>query len=82
MSRPALPEERGADLQQEPLTRDEIEKCHDWRQREVAEGRYVEDVCAQCGRSQSAGARGPFPDCPEREVPERFEAEARRRGML
>ena len=63
MSRLALPEERGADIQPEPPTLDELRRAHDWRTEERVEGRYLVDVCQQCGYGQAAGSRGPSPDC-------------------
>jgi hypothetical protein len=82
VSRPALPEERGADLRPEPPTLDELRQAHDWRTEERADGRYVVDVCQQCGHEESAGSRGPSPDCEVREVPARLVALAKRHDLL
>ena len=68
MSRPVPPEERGADLQPEPPTLDGLRRAHDWRIEERAEGRYLLDVCQQCGYEQ-ASRQGSPPDCEVREVP-------------
>jgi hypothetical protein len=80
MSRSALPEERGAGLQPEPPTLDELRRAHDWRQEERADGRYVVDVCQQCGH-ESTGI-GAAPDCAVREVPSRLTETAKRHGLL
>ena len=55
MSRPVLPEERGADLQRDTPTLSELKAAHDWRTEERAEGRHVVDVCQQCGHEASGG---------------------------
>ena len=70
MTRPALPEERGADLQRDTPTLSELKAVHDWRQEERAEGRHTVDVCRQCGH-ESTGI-GAAPDCAVREVPSRL----------
>ena len=82
MSRPALPEERGADLRPEPPTLDHLRRAHDWRTEERAEGRYIVDVCAQCEYEQSAGHAGCPPDCEVREVPPRLVPLAKRHDLL
>ena len=82
MNRPALPEERGADLRLDPPTLDELRRAHDWRTEERADGRYLVDVCQQCGYEESAGSRGPVPDCEVREVPSRLVALAKRHDLL
>ena len=81
MSRPALPEERGADLRRDTPTLSELKAAHDWRQEERADGRYVVDVCQQCGHEASGGI-GAAPDCAVREVPSRLTETAKRRGLL
>ena len=81
MSRPALPEERGADLQRDTPTLSELKAAHDWRQEERADGRYVVDVCQQCGR-ESTGGIGAAPNCAVREVPSRLTETAKRHGLL
>jgi hypothetical protein len=80
MSRPPLPEERGADLRPDPPTLSELKAAHDWRTEERADGRYVVDVCEQCGYERSAGAWGRPPDCEVREIPSRLTA--KRLGLL
>jgi hypothetical protein len=81
MSRPALPEERGADLQRDTPTLSELKAAHDWRQEERAESRYTVDVCQQCGH-ESSGGIGAEPDCAVREVPSRLTETAKRHGLL
>jgi hypothetical protein len=82
VSRPALPEERGADLQPDPPTLDELRRTHDWRTEERAEGQYLVNVCEQCGHERAAGRAGRPPDCEVREVPSRLVALAKRHGLL
>ena len=82
MSRPALPEERGADLRPEPPTLDDLKRAHDWRTEERADGRYIVDICDQCGYEQSAGRAGRPPDCEVREVPSRLLSVAKRHDLL
>jgi hypothetical protein len=82
VSRPALPEECGADLRPEPPTLDELRRAHDWRTEERADGRYIVDVCEQCGHERSAARAGCPPDCEVREVPSRLLATAKRHGLL
>ena len=81
MSRPPLPEERGADLQRDTPTLSELKAAHDWRQEERAEGRYIVDVCQQCGHEASGGIRAES-DCAVREVPSRLTETAKRHGLL
>ena len=50
VSRPALPEERGADLQPEPPTLDELRQAHDFEAEErdlyePGDGARTVDVC-------------------------------------
>ena len=81
MTRPAFPEERGADLQRDTPTLSELKAAHDWRQEERADGRYVVDVCQQCGHEASGGI-GAAPDCAVREIPSRLTEMAKRHGLL
>jgi hypothetical protein len=81
MSRPVRPEERSADLQRDTPTLSEFKAAHDWRQEERAEGRYIVDVCQQCGH-ESSGGIGAEPDCAVREVPSRLTETAKRHGLL
>ena len=81
MTRPAFLKERGADLQRDTPTLSELKAAHDWRQEERADGRYVVDVCQQCGH-ESTGGIGAEPDCPVREVPLRLTGTAKRHGLL
>jgi len=82
MSRPALPEERGADLRPEPPTLDDLRRAHDWRTEERAEGRYIVDVCEQCGHECPAARTGRPPDCEVGEIPSRLVALAKRHDLL
>ena len=82
MSRPALPEERGADLHPDLPTLNELRRAHDWRTEERADGRYIVDVCEQCGHERSAPRAGRPPDCEIREVPSRLIALAKRHDLL
>ena len=82
MSRPALPEECGADLRPEPPTLAELRRTHDWRTEERAEGQYLVDVCQQCGYERAAGSRGLSPDCEVRDVPTRLVSLAKRHDLL
>jgi len=81
MSRPVRPEERSADLQRDTPTLSEFKAAHDWRQEERTEGRYIVDVCQQCGH-ESSGGIGAEPDCAVREVPSRLTETAKRHGLL
>ena len=82
MSHPVLPEERGADLQPEPPTLDELWRAHDWRTEERAEGRYIVNVCQQCDHERSAGRAGRPPDCEVRKVPTQLVSVAKRHDLL
>ena len=82
MSRSALPEERGADLRPDPPTLDELRRAHDWHTEERAEGRYIVDVCEQCGYERPAGRADRPSDCEVREVPSRLVAVAKRHDLL
>ena len=81
MSRPALPEERGADLRSEPPTLDSLKRAHDWRTEKRADGRYIVDVCEQCGYER-ASRHGSPPQCEVREVPSRLVSLAKRHDLL
>lgn len=82
MSRPALPEEHGADLRPDPPTYDELRRAHDWRTEERADGRYIVDVCEQCGYERPAARRGRPPNCEVRGVPSRLVSLAKRHHLL
>jgi hypothetical protein len=82
VSRPALPEERGADLQPDPPTLDELRQAHDWQTEERAEGQYIVNVCKQCDYERSAGRAGRPPDCEVREIPTRLVSVAKRHDLL
>ena len=81
MSRPATDAEAGRDLQRDTPTLSELKAAHDWRQEERADGRYVVDVCQQCGH-EASGCIGAAPDCAVREVPSRLTETAKRHGLL
>ena len=82
MSRPALPEERGADLQPDPPTLDELRRTTTGAPRSAPRGQYLVNVCEQCGHERAAGRAGRPPDCEVREVPSRLVALAKRHGLL
>jgi len=87
MSRPALPEERGADLRPDPPTLDELRRAHDWRtehrdRHEEGDRALPVDVCEQCGYERLATRAGRPPDCETREVPSRLLATAKRHDLL
>jgi len=87
MSRPALPEERGADLRPEPPTLDELQAKHDFeaedRDRyEPGDGARTVDVCRSCGYEQEARDRGTRPACPDETIPPRWIETAKRHGLL
>jgi hypothetical protein len=87
MSRPALPEERGADLQPDPPTLAELRAKHDFAAEdrdlyEPGDGLRTVDVCRSCGYSQEARDRGSAPACPDREIPARWIETARRFGLI
>ena len=77
MSRPALPEERGADLRPELPTLEELRQAHDFEAEErdryePGDGARTVDVCRVCGYEQDARDRGAGPACPDEEIPERL----------
>ena len=87
MSRPALPEERGADLQPDPPTLNELRAKHDFEAEdrdlyEAGDGLRTVDVCRSCGCEQEARDRGNAPACPDQEVPPRWIETAKRHGLL
>ena len=87
MSRPALPEERGADLQPEPPTLDELRQAHDFEAEErdfyePGDGARTVDVCRACGYEQDARDRGAGPACSDEEIPERLIKIAKRHDLL
>ena len=82
MTRPRTDAEAGRDLQQDTPTLDDLRRAHDWRHEERAKGRYVVDVCQQCGREESGESAGRSPDCAVREIPSRLTATAKRHGLL
>lgn len=87
MSRPALPEERGANLRLDPPTLDELRRAHDWRtehrdRHEKGDRAFPVDVCAQCDYERPAARRGRPPDCEVREVPSRLVSLAKRHDLL
>ena len=87
MSRPALPEERGADLQPEPPTLDELRQAHDFKAKDrdrydPGDGARTVDVCRACGYEQDARDRGAGPACSDEEIPERLIEIAKRHDLL
>jgi hypothetical protein len=87
MSRPALPEERGADLRPDPPTLDELRAKHDFEQEqrdlyEPGDGARSVDVCQDCGLEQDARDRGEEAPCPNDRVPPHLIETAKRHGLL
>ena len=87
MSRPALPEERSADLRPEPPTLDELRQAHDFKAEdrdlyEPGDGARTVDVCRSCGYEQDARNRGAGPACPDEEIPEHLIEIAKRHDLL
>ena len=87
MTRPALPEERGADLQPDPPTLAELRAKHDFEAEdrdlyEPGDGARTVDVCRSCGYEQEARDRGSAPACSDREIPTRWIESARRFGLI
>ena len=72
----------GQDVRPEPPTLDDLWRTNDWRTEERADGRYIVDVCDQCGYERSAGRRGRPPDCEVRAVPSRLVSVAKRHDLL
>ena len=71
----------GQDARPEPPTLDELRRAHDWRTEERADGRYIVDICEQCGYEQ-ASRHGSPPECDVREVPSRLISVANRYDLL
>ena len=74
MSRPALPEERGADLRTDPPTLEELRRAHDFEAEErdryePGDGARTVDVCRACGYEQDVRDRGAGPACSNEEIP-------------
>ena len=87
MSRPALPEERGADLQPKPPTLDELRGAHDWRSEnrdryEPGDGMRTVDICRACGYEQDRRDCGEGPACAHEEIPSRLLSVAKRHDLL
>jgi len=87
MSRPALPEERGADLQPDPPTLDELRDEHAFEQEdrdlyEPGDGARSVDVCQDCGLEQDARDRGKEAPCPNKRIPSHLIETAKRHGLL
>ena len=81
MTRPRTAAEAGRDLRPDAPTLDDLRRAHNWRHEERAEGRYIVDVCQQCGHESSGGIEAE-PDCAVREIPSRLTATAKRHGLL
>ena len=64
MNREPWPEMRH-DGPPDPPTLNELLREHDWRTEERADGRYIIDVCEQCGHERSAGRLLIIPDLAE-----------------
>ena len=75
MSRPALPEERGADLQRDPDDPVPEELRHVVERVDDHDGPPF-DKCSECGESGSIGSVNPFGSCPARELPSAVEVRA------
>ena len=75
MSRPALPEERGADLQRDPADPVPEELRHVVERVDDHDGPPF-DKCSECGESGSIGSVNPFGECPARELPLAVEVRA------
>ena len=73
---------RGQGVHPDPPTLDELRRAHDWRTEERADGRYIIDVCEQCGHERSASRTGRPPDCEVRAVPSRLITVAKRYDLL
>jgi hypothetical protein len=87
MSRPALPEERGADLRPEPPTLAELRAKHHFESEdrdryEPGDGRRTVDVCQSCGYEQDACNRGAGPACSDESIPPHLIETARREGLI
>ena len=87
MSRPALPEERGADLRPEPPTLEELRQAHDFEAEErdlyePGDGARTVDVCQSCDYEQDARNRGAGPACSDEAIPKRLTETAERFDLL
>ena len=87
MSRPALPEERGADLQPDPPTPSELRDKHAFEREdrdryEPGDGARSVDVCQDCGLEQDARNRGDENACPNDRVPPHLIEIAKRHDLL
>ena len=87
MSRPALPEERGADLRRDPPTLDELRAKHDFKAEdrdlyESGDGLRTVDTCRSCGYTQEARDRGNAPECPDESIPPRWIETAERYDLI
>ncbi len=72
----------GQDVEFDAPTLSELKAAHDWRTEERADGRYIVDVCQQCGHEESAARRGRVPDCEVQDVPAHLISLAKRHGLL
>jgi hypothetical protein len=77
MSRPALPEERGADLRRDPVDPAPEGLRHSVERVDDHDGPPF-DKCSECGESGSIGSINPFASCPSRELPTDVEQRAER----
>ena len=75
MSRPALPEERGAGLQRDPVDLVSEELRHVVERVDDHDGPPF-DKCSECGESGPIGSVNPFGECPARELPSAVEVRA------
>ena len=75
MNRAPLPEERGADLQRDPVDPVPEELRHVVERVDDHDGPPF-DRCAECGRTGPAAAISPFAECPARELPSAVEVRA------
>ena len=72
----------GQDVEPDVPTLNELRRAHEWTTEERADGRYIVDVCEQCGYEESAGSTGRTPDCEVREIPSMWREYARHRGLI
>jgi hypothetical protein len=87
MSRPGLPEERGADLQPDPPTLGELRDEHAFEREsrdlyEPGDGARSVDICQDCGLEQDARNRGDEGACPDKRIPPHLIETAKRHGLL
>ena len=79
MSRPALPEERGADLQRDPVDLVPEELRHIVERVDDSQPDYDGppfDRCRHCEAAGQVGSINPFAECPAREFPSAVEVRA------